>query len=62
MKHKIRTWAQLYDRLGRQPVHKTKDLRILLKKDDKVIPLHLVYNENGTDWWLEEDNNENLGG
>ena len=55
---KIRTWLQLYDRLGKQPFSKTRDKRIILKKDNKVIPLHLVYNENGTDWWLEEDAND----
>ena len=58
MKHKIRTWLQLYDRLGKQPFSKTRDKRIILKKDNKVISLHLVYNENGTDWWLEEDTND----
>ena len=55
---KIRTWLQLYDRLGKQPFSKTRDKRIILKKDNKVISLHLVYNENGTDWWLEEDTND----
>lgn len=55
---KIRTWLQLYDRLGKQPLSKTRVQRIILKKDNKVIPLHLVYNENGTDWWLEEDAND----
>ena len=54
----IRTWLQLYDRLGKQPFSKTRDQRIILKKNNKVIPLHLVYNENGTDWWLEEDAND----
>ena len=54
----IKTWLQLYDRLGKQPFSKTRDQRIILKKNNKVIPLHLVYNENGTDWWLEEDTND----
>ena len=54
----IRTWLQLYEKLGKQPLSKTRDKRIILKKDNKVIPLHLVYNENGTDWWLEEDAND----
>ena len=54
----IRTWLQLYDRLGKQPTFKTRDKIIILKKNNKVIPLHLVYNENGTDWWLEEDTND----
>ena len=54
----IRTWAQLYDRLGRQLLSKTRDQRIILKKDNKVIPLHLVYNEYGSEWWLEEDAND----
>ena len=54
----IKTWLQLYNRLGKQPFFKTRDKRIILKKNNKVIPLHLVYNENGTDWWLEEDTND----
>lgn len=54
----LRTWAQFYDRLGRQLLSKARDQRIILKKNNKVIPLHLVYNENGTDWWLEEDTND----
>lgn len=58
MKPKTRTWLQLYNRLGKQPFSKTRDKRIILKKDNKVISLHLVYNENGTDWWLEEDTND----
>ena len=32
--------------------------RIILKKDNKVIPLHLVYNEYGSEWWLEEDTHD----
>lgn len=55
---KIKTWLQLYDRLGRQPFYKTRDQRIILKRDGKVIPLHLVYNENGSEWWLEEETND----
>ena len=55
---KIKTWLQLYDRLGKQPLFKTRNQKIILKKNNKVIPLHLVYNENGTDWWLEEDTND----
>lgn len=55
---KIRTWLQVYDRLGRQPFYKTKNLRIFLKKDEKKIPLRLVYNEYGSEWWLEEDTND----
>ena len=54
----ICTWLQVYDRLGRQPLYKTRDQRIFLKKGDKKIPLHLVYNETGSEWWLEEDTND----
>ena len=62
MKHKIRTWFQLYDRLGKQSLFRTRDQRIILKRNGKSIPLHLTYNKNGNEWWLEEeDNNEDLG-
>ena len=59
MKHKIRTWLQLYDRLGKQSLSRTRDQRIILKRNDKSIPLHLTYNENGNEWWLEEENTSN---
>ena len=59
MKHKIRTWLQLYDRLGKQSLSKTRDQRIILKRDGKLIPLHLTYNENGNEWWLEEEDTSN---
>lgn len=53
--HTVRTWAQLYDRLGRQPFFKTKESRIIMKdKDGNIIPLILVYDENGANWWFEE--------
>lgn len=62
MKHKIRTWLQLYDRLGKQSLSRTRDQRIILKRNGKSIPLYLKYNENGNEWWLEEENNnEDLG-
>ena len=32
---KIRTWLQLYDRLGKQPLSKTRVQRIILKKNNK---------------------------
>ena len=62
MKHKIRTWLQLYDRLGKQSLSRTRDQRIILKSNGKSSPSHFKYNENGNEWWLEEeDNNEDLG-
>lgn len=54
-RHKVRTWAQLYDRLGRQPISKTRESCIIMKdKHGNIIPLKLVYDENGVNWWLEE--------
>ena len=45
--NKVRTWVQLYDRLGRQPLSKTKESRIVLKnKDGSFSPLVLKYDEN----------------
>jgi hypothetical protein len=52
---KIRTWSQLYDRLGRQYLTNTKESRIVLKNEDgSFSPLVLKYNENGSHWWLEK--------
>ena len=54
-KKKIHTWTQLYERLGRQSLSKTKESRIIMKdKDGNTIPLVLVYDENGANWWFEE--------
>ena len=51
----IKTWAQLYDRLGRQLISKLKDHRIIYQDSDgKMVPVKLVYNETGNDWWFEE--------
>lgn len=50
----IKTWAQLYDRLGRQLLSKTRESRIVLKNEDGTfIPLVLVFDKNGANWWLE---------
>ena len=51
----IKTWAQLYDRLGRQMINKLKDYRIMYKNNDgDMIPIKLVYDETGSNWWFEE--------
>ena len=53
---KIKTWAHLQERLGRQSLKHTKDARILLKNEDGTFsPLHLAYDKNGTVWWLERE-------
>lgn len=52
---KIRTWSQLYDRLGCQSLTNTKESRIVLKNEDgSFSPLVLKYNENGSHWWFEK--------
>lgn len=51
----IKTWAQLYDRLGRQAISKLRNYRIMYKDTSgNMIPIKLVYNETGNDWWFEE--------
>ena len=51
----IKTWAQLYDRLGRQAISKLRDYRIMYKDTNgNMIPIKLVYNETGNNWWFEE--------
>ena len=62
--YKVRTWVQLYERLGRQPLSKAKESRIVLKnKDGSFSPLVLRYDENGANWWLEriEDDEAMVG-
>lgn len=52
----IKTWAQLYDRLGRQAISKLKDYRIMYKDlNGDMIPLKLAYNSNGNEWWFEKN-------
>ena len=54
--HKVRTWVQLYDRLGRQPLSKAKESRIIIKNQDGTFsPLILVYDTNGANWWFEKE-------
>lgn len=55
---KINTWLKLYSKLCRQPLKFIQNRKIVYKDGDKVIFLKLVFNENGTDWWLEEDTND----
>lgn len=51
----VKTWAQLYDRLGRQPLSKTKESRIVLKNEDGTFtPLMLIFDANGANWWFEK--------
>ena len=51
----INTWARLYERLGRQAISKLRDYRIMYKdKNGNMIPIKLVYNDTGNDWWFEE--------
>ena len=54
----INTWLKLYSKLCRQPLKLIQNRKIVYKDGDKVIFLKLVFNENGTDWWLEEDTND----
>lgn len=54
-KYKINTWVQLYERLGRQVSLKTKESRIIMKdREGNIIPLALIYDDNGANWWFEE--------
>jgi hypothetical protein len=47
---KIDTWIHLYERLGRRQLTNQK---ILFKDKEKVVALHLVYDENGKEFWFE---------
>ena len=51
----VKTWVQLYDRLGPQPLSKTKESRIVLKNEDGTFtPLILIFDANGANWWFEK--------
>lgn len=47
---KISTWVHLYERLGRQQL---TNQPVLFKDKDGVVALHLVYDENGKEFWFE---------
>ena len=52
---KIRTWVHLYERLMRQDLKGIPDQRVLFKNEDnEIIPLHLVYDKNGANFWFEK--------
>lgn len=53
---KAKTWLALFERLGKQPLTKTRAKQIVLKKEDGTfVPLVLCYSPDGNDFWLEED-------
>lgn len=47
------TWLRLYNRIGKQPVKDTKTKAVMVKHDGVFYNAKLVYNENGSDWYLE---------
>lgn len=54
-KNKIKTWVQLYERLGRQRLIELKQPRITLKNEDGSLSfLTLAYDANGSSWWFEK--------
>lgn len=52
----IKTWAHLYERLGRQSYHNLSNSRLMYKdKEGEITYLKLVYNDTGSEWWFEEE-------
>ena len=51
---KISTWVHLYERLGRQQL---TNQPIVFKDKGEVVMLHLVYDENGKEFWFEAKEN-----
>jgi hypothetical protein len=52
------TWLQLWKRIGKQPLHATKNKDVKIKLQDVEYKCKLVYTDNGSDWHLELDDQE----
>jgi len=49
----IRTWEQLYKRLGKQTIFQLRNNRIIVKVGDNYYNARLVYTHNGSCFHLE---------
>ena len=53
MNKKPMTWYQLYRRIGKQTIHKTRNTRVQVLIDGRLRECALVFTNNGSDFHLE---------
>ena len=46
------TWLQLWKKIGKQPLRLTKYKKVVVKIQDVKYECDLVYEDNGSDWYL----------
>ena len=47
------TWYQLWKRIGKQTIHKTRNTKVQILVDGELIECALVFTNNGSDFHLE---------
>ena len=47
------SWCQLYKRIGKQTLHKTRNTKVQVLIDGKLKECALVFTNNGSDFHLE---------
>lgn len=52
-KKKPITWYQLYKRIGKQTIHKTRNTKVQVLIDSELKECTLVFTNNGSDFHLE---------
>lgn len=52
-KRKPSTWYQVYRRIGKQPIHKTRNTRVQVLINGDLKECALVFTNNGSDFHLE---------
>ena len=52
-KKKSISWYQLYKRIGKQTLHKTRNTKVQMRIDGELKECALVFTNNGSDFHLE---------
>jgi archaellum component FlaG (FlaF/FlaG flagellin family) len=47
------SWYQLYKRIGKQSIHKTRNTKVQVLIDGELKECTLVFTNNGSDFYLE---------
>ena len=55
-KKKSISWYQLYKRIGKQPLHKTRNTKVQILINGELKECALVFTNNGSDFYLETVN------
>ena len=47
------SWYSLWKRIGKQPIHKTQNIKVQILIDGELKECALVFTNNGSDFYLE---------